>query len=95
MKEIVKLFKDNFDKIIKGDIPRTTQTLKKRTFHKRSELDKTSEIKLNKEYKARDLLNLIRARTFPPFPAAWFQDKGQKYEVRIKITKRKNKKSER
>ncbi len=42
-------------------------------------------IDLDKSYKARDLLNIIRARTFYPHPAAYFVDGGEKYEVRIDI----------
>ena len=45
------------------------------------------EIILNKKYKARELLNLLRARTFKPFPGCFFNDNGNKYEIRIEINK--------
>lgn len=83
--EIVELFKENFYLIKEGRIHRQKQNLNSGSFHKRSELDAASEIKLDAFYKARDLLNLIRARTFPPHPAAWFREDGVKYEVRIDI----------
>lgn len=85
LKEIVKLFKDNFEQIKSVQIPRKPQDLRQGSFHKREELDSASLIDLDKSYRARDLLNIIRARTFPPHPAAWFVDNGQKYEVRIEI----------
>lgn len=44
-------------------------------------------IHLEEEYRARDLLNKIRARTFEPFPAAYFMEDGEKYEVRVTIQK--------
>ncbi len=46
-----------------------------------------SEIDLEKTYKAKDLLNLLRARTFVGKPSCWFYFKKNKYEVRIKIDK--------
>jgi len=85
LNEIVKLFKDNFKQIISRKIPRKPQDLNHGSFHKRSELDSASMIDLDKNYKARDLLNIIRARTFYPHPAAYFFDDGEKYEVRIDI----------
>ena len=87
LKEIVKLFKDNFKQIKSGKISRKPQDLKHGSFHRRSELDLASMIDLDKCYRARDLLNIIRARTFYPHPAAYFFDNGEKYEVRIGIKK--------
>lgn len=92
LKEIVKLFKDNFQQIKSGKIPRKSQDFSYVSFHKRSELDSASKIDLDKKYIARDLLNIIRARTFYPHPAAWFVDNGKEYEIRIKITKKEDNK---
>ena len=65
----------------------TEQQLGEGTFHYGKEIDEDSRIVLDKEYTAKTLLNILRARTFPPFPAAYFIDNGEKYEVRIDITK--------
>ena len=46
-----------------------------------------SEIDLDKSYKAKDLFNLLRARTFIGKPGCWFFFKKSKYEIRIKIDK--------
>ncbi len=86
-REIVKLFKNNFSRIKSGDIPRKPQDLSQGSFHKRKELDSASKLDLDEIYKGRDLLNILRARTFQPYPAAWFVDKGEKYEVQVSITK--------
>ena len=51
------------------------------------EIDYASFIELSREYKAKDLLNIIRARTFAPFPAAYFYYNNEKYEVRVQINK--------
>ena len=87
--EIVRLFKEKFPEIKRGVLPRIPQDLNTGSFHKADELHRASEIDLEKKYAAGDLLNLLRARTFPPYPAAWFVDKGQKYEVRVEIKKLK------
>ena len=68
--EIVKLFMEKFPEIKRGNIPRIPQDLNKGSFHKSNELEKASEIDLNRYYKASDLLNILRARTFPPHPGA-------------------------
>ncbi len=85
--EIVNLFKDNYTRIKAGDIPHTPQDPNKATFYTRAEIEAASQIDLDSNYRTSDLLNLIRARTFPPHPAAWFEVEGTRYEVRVEITK--------
>ena len=53
--------------------------------HYAEELDRASNISLDSSYLARDLLNLLRARTFPPHPGCWFEDEGEFFQVRIEI----------
>lgn len=55
------------------------------TFHYGKELEENSRIFLEEKYTARNLLNILRARTFRPFPAAYFIEEGKKYEVTVKI----------
>ncbi len=81
------LFKKSYPEIRQLNIQRSKQDLSKGTFHLAKELDPASHIDLNKEYQARDLLNLLRARTFPGHPACWFEDNGEKFEIRVEITK--------
>ncbi len=84
--EMYKLFKNSYQKILNNDFIRKKQNLKDGTYHNASELDEKSEIYLEKNYTAKDLLNLLRARTFPPHPSCYFFDeRGEKYEVEIKI----------
>lgn len=85
---LVALFRDHFDEIITGQIPRRAQDLSTGTFHLGKELEAASEIDLDRSYSGRSLLNLLRARTYPPHPGAWFSEHGETYEVRIEIRKR-------
>jgi methionyl-tRNA formyltransferase len=86
-KEIIALFERSLPVLATGTIPRTPQDLRSGSFHRASELEPASEIELDRSYTARQLLNLIRARTFPPHPAARFTEGGQTYEVRVQIKK--------
>lgn len=82
---IVELFEEAWPRIRTGDIPRVPQDESIASFHRRDELDPASEIQLKKQYEARELLDLLRARTFPPYPAAYFDEDGHRYEVRVAI----------
>ena len=53
--------------------------------HFAKEFKNLDVIDLEKEYKARDLLNLLRARTFRPNPSAYFVEKGRKVFVRVEL----------
>lgn len=85
--EIVHLFMKRFAEIKAGRIPRIPQDLSRGSFHRAHELEQASRIELDKNYNARDLLNVLRARTFPPHPAAWFTEGDTRYEVRVEIKK--------
>jgi methionyl-tRNA formyltransferase len=86
---IVDLFRTNLERIVSGDIPRIPQDLSRGRLHFARELEPASELHLDRTYRGRDLLNLLRARTFPPHPGIWFTDNGEEYEVRVQITRRK------
>lgn len=86
-KEIVELFAEKLDEIWAGLAPRQRQGEAPGPIRRAAELHPASEIALDAPATARGLLNLIRARTFPPHPAAWFVEDGQTYEVRVEIRK--------
>jgi len=83
-KEIVSLFRENFDRIIEGNIPCIPQGTGHRV-HLAREIDLASRIDLEKDYRAKVLLNLLRARTFEGYPACHFSEDGREYEVRVEI----------
>ena len=61
------------------------QDLSKGSFHHSSELISASHIKLDNLYTARNLLNMLRAKTFEGYSGCWFEDDGERYEVTISI----------
>lgn len=87
---ILELFVQNFERMKSGDIPRSPQRSENASFHRRQELLLASRIDLDRMYAARELINLLRARTFPPHPGSSFEDDGQNYQVRISIEKIQN-----
>jgi methionyl-tRNA formyltransferase len=84
---MIDLFKESYDAIAADAVPRRRQDSASGSFHRRAELDPASLIDLGATYSGRELLNLIRARTFPPHPACRFIDGGETYEVRIAVKK--------
>jgi methionyl-tRNA formyltransferase len=82
---IIDLFSESLERIVAEDLPRMVQDESAASFHRRDELDAASRIDLDAMYTARQLLNLVRARTFPGHPAAWFVDGDSRYEVRVEI----------
>lgn len=81
---IVELFGDVLPFIKSRRIPRISQG-DAGSFHRRSELEPASEFDLDELTTPRQLLNLLRARTFEPHPAARFTVDGLQYEVRVAI----------
>ena len=87
-KAIVELFVKHWREIGAGTAPRAAQADGNATVHRASEMDAASRIELSQSYRARDLLNLMRARTFSPYPAVRFQDGDREFEVRVEIKER-------
>lgn len=83
--EIISLFKITYPAIRSNSDLSCPQQLSAGSFHYARELPQKSRIDLDARYEARELLNILRARTFPGFPGAWFEDNGEKYEVNINI----------
>jgi methionyl-tRNA formyltransferase len=83
----VELFKETYPRLRAGELHPTPQDLSIGTTHYKRELELASRIELDKPYTARHLLNWLRARTYPSYPACWFYDGNDKYEVRVSITK--------
>lgn len=86
-KEALKLFKQTWPKIKSGKTKRKKQQ-GKGSFHLVKDLEKIDKIELHKSYKAIDLINILRARTFPPYDGAYIDVGGKKYFLRLHIYKK-------
>lgn len=85
--EIASLFKENYVNL--GEMVKSqtfkVQNFEVGSFHNSKQLDEASVIELDRHYTARDLLNLIRARTFHGRPSCTFIEGNKRYSVKIKI----------
>ncbi len=79
------LFKESYTKIATGQFQAVPQEESTATFHWKRQIEEHSEIQLEKSYPARDLLNILRARSFPTGDSAFFYEGGVKYRVRLSI----------
>ena len=87
-KAMVDLFKSAYPEIRNGSYKRIPQDQSSGSLHYSKEIDVASFIELDKTYTARELLNLLRARTFPSYPACRFEDDGRIYEIRVDIKRK-------
>lgn len=85
---MVSLLQETYPLMRTLQIPRRTQDASAGSLHFARELDAASVFDIDQSYNARQLLNLLRARTFAGHPAAWFSDDNSEYEVRVDIRKR-------
>lgn len=79
------LFCETYPVLRKGDFDSIPQNKEISSCHISSEIDKASNIDLDRMYRGRDLLNLLRARTFNGYPGCWFEEDSKRYEISIVI----------
>ena len=84
---MLDLFRKTYPALRTGTIRSIPQNIDDGSSHHSSEMEVASHIDLERSYRARDLLNLLRARTFPGHPGCWFEDNGECYEVSIRMRK--------
>ena len=83
---LVELFKDTWPQLKAGTSTRTPQDHSKATHHTTDDLAAISEIHLDRKFRAGDLLNRLRALTFPPFPGAYISQEGIRTYLRVNFT---------
>ena len=91
LQEMISLYKENHDDILSLNFAPIEQNNKFSTFHWAKDIEKHSKIDLVKHYKAIDLINIMRARTFKRGNSAYFFHEGEKYNIRIEISKDRTK----
>ena len=58
------------------------------TMHFQSDMINASKLNLDEKISIRQILNLLRARSFKGYPACSFEENGVEYEVRINVSKK-------
>jgi methionyl-tRNA formyltransferase len=83
--EGLQLFKAAWPSIREGTNARTRQAAGQGNYHRALDVEMIDEIDLEKSYRAEDLINLLRARTFPPYRGAYFVHEGRKIYLRLEL----------
>jgi methionyl-tRNA formyltransferase len=85
--EVISLFKEKYMDIVSLNFTPVKQNEETATFHFAKELEEKAKLDLNQEYKALDLINIIRARTFLNGPSLRANKDGCDYYLRLQIEK--------
>ena len=80
-----ELFCKTWPSIASGVCPRIAQSPNTGTSHRRGDVQRIDEIDLQKDYKAAHLLDILRARTFPPYGGAYFRHQGKRIYLRLQL----------
>lgn len=83
----VALLEEWWPSLLGAECPEQQQEHDLATFHTRADANHVDEVDPDRSYRARDLLDLLRARTFDDYPSAWFRDPrtGRKVYVRVSM----------
>jgi methionyl-tRNA formyltransferase len=82
-----ELFTDTWSTITQspGKVVASTQDSAEGSMHRVRDTEDIDRIDLDKTYRAGDLLNIIRARTFSGYNGAYFEQNGEKYFLELDI----------
>tara|TARA_R100001594_G_C4052941_1_gene265344 strand:+ start:4206 stop:4946 length:741 start_codon:yes stop_codon:yes gene_type:complete len=83
--ETISLFKENYLNILNSNYELKKVDNSKGSFHLSKDIEKHSKIDLNKKYKAIDLINIMRARSFKNGDSSHFTHNGKKYKINVDI----------
>lgn len=82
----VELFAESWPVIRSGNAPRIPQALRgEGSAHLARELESLGEIDLDRTYTGRELVNILRARTFPPYRGAYFRADGRVVYMKLSL----------
>lgn len=80
-----ELFREVWPLVRAGTAARVSQSRAEGTTHRTSDVSKIDRIDLERTYSARELIDVIRARTFPPYRGAFFVDRGRRVSLRLAL----------
>ncbi len=80
----VELLQETWPAIEKRGVPRSPQP-SGGTFHSSKDAGQLDCIDLNRQYTGRELIDILRARTFPPYRNAYFKHGDQRIYLRLEL----------
>ncbi len=85
LEAFVTLFKETWPKIKTNHVIPFSQEDDNATFHLAKDFKKLSMIDLDKKYTAKDLINILRSKTFPPHDPAYFIYNNRKIFISVEL----------
>jgi methionyl-tRNA formyltransferase len=79
------LLQETWPALAAGTAGRRTQPPGGGSYHRTRDVDRIDEIDLDRSYTGRALIDLLRARSFPPYTGAWFRAGGRKIHLRLTL----------
>ena len=55
------------------------------TYHRTKDVERIDAIDLNRSYKAKELIDILRARSFPPYHGAYFEADGSRIYMQLHL----------
>lgn len=78
------LFRETWPAVERGTVPRAPQARDGGgTYHRTRDVNAIDRIELDRSYTARQLIDVLRARTFPPYRGAYFEENGRRVYMRL------------
>ncbi len=81
----LELFRETWPKVRSGEVTRVAQDPELGTLHRVRDVEQIDEIDLEASYRARELIDILRARTFPPNPGAYVREGDRKVYLRLSL----------
>ena len=81
----VQLFRDAWPAFRDGRLEAEAQDPNAGTHHVRADVKKIDPIDLDENYRARELIDRLRARTFPPYEGCYFEVDGRRVYMRLHL----------
>jgi methionyl-tRNA formyltransferase len=81
----LEIFKQTWPAIRAEQVPQIPQSAEAGTYHRTKDVREIDHIDLDEKYTARELINILRARTFPPYHGAYFTHEGRKVYLRLDL----------
>jgi methionyl-tRNA formyltransferase len=84
----LELFRETWPMIVAGTASRRAQQSASATYHRTNDVQRIDEIDVDRSYRAGELLNILRARTFPPYDGAYVTIDGRRVYLRLELYER-------
>ena len=79
------LFAETWQQIRSRENQRIPQNTTEGTYHALRDVERIDEIDLHRSYSAKELIDLMRARTFTPYRGAYFRHQGKRVYLQLEL----------